>query len=467
MPDTRHHPRSLRVAFLNWRDTGHPEAGGAEVFLDRVSTQLAARGHRVTVCVARHAGASAVQRRGAVTVHRMGGRLTVYPRVLGWLVRHRRDFDVVIDVQNGLPFWAPLTGLPVVNVTHHVHREQWREVFGPVLGRAGWWLESRAAPRVYRHAHYVTVSAATRLELGTLGIDPARVRVAYSGLDDGGLPFAVDEALRSPTPLLVALGRLVPHKRVELAVDAVARLRPTIPGLRLVVVGSGYWRPRLERYARERGVADAVRFAGHVSEPDKRRLLSEAWLHVLASVKEGWGLVVVEAGVHSTPTVAFRSAGGTAESVLDGRTGVLVERPDQFAGAIAGLLTHPDRLRRMGTAARQHAAGFTWAATAAAVELALYDAVADRRREPVAAPVVVPLEPIRRQRLADRPAGAVVLEHGRAEQVDVQDRVRNLDRQAQQQAPDHTAVADGEHPARAAAASPVKGEQGPIGRLGA
>src|SRR6476469_4555421 len=144
----------LRIAFLTRRDSGHPEAGGAEVFLEQVSAELADLGHHVTVCTAHYPGAAKLDRDGSVDFVRIGGRGSVYPRVLAWLARRRKQFDVVIDVQNGLPFWTPLLRLPVVNVTHHVHREQWPEVFGPVRSRVGWWLESRLAPTVYRRAQY-------------------------------------------------------------------------------------------------------------------------------------------------------------------------------------------------------------------------------------------------------------------------------------------------------------------------
>ena len=69
-------------------------------------------------------------------------------------------------------------------------------------------------------------------------------------------------------------------------------------------------------------------FHGHVSETEKHRLLARAWVHAMPSLKEGWGLVVVEAGVHGTPTVAFRSAGGPADSIVDGETGLLVDDAD-------------------------------------------------------------------------------------------------------------------------------------------
>jgi glycosyltransferase involved in cell wall biosynthesis len=93
---------------------------------------------------------------------------------------------------------------------------------------------------------------------------------------------------RSPRPSVVVLGRLVPHKRVELAIDAIAAL----PGATLTVVGHGYWEPQLRTYAERLGVGDAVTFTGYVDDVTKHRLLAAAWVHALPSVKEGWSLAV-------------------------------------------------------------------------------------------------------------------------------------------------------------------------------
>jgi len=359
----------LRILLLNWRDSGHPEGGGAESFCERVASGLAALGHEVTVRCARYPGAAPEETVDGVAYVRRGGRFTVYPRAALALVRQRRrGYDVVLDVQNGMPFWAPLfTRALVVNVTHHLHREQWTAVFGRTLGRLGWWLESRLAPRVYRRCRYLTVSAATRSDLVAVGVDADRVGVVYSGLDAPVLPVDTAAWPRSPQPSVVVLGRLVPHKRVELAIDAVAAL----PGATLTVVGHGYWEPQLRAYAERLGVGDAVTFAGYVDDVTKHRLLAAAWVHALPSVKEGWSLAVVESAAHGTPTVAFRSAGGPTESVLDGETGLLADDLTGFAVALRRLLTEPALRESMGRAARAHAARFSWPATAAAVETEL------------------------------------------------------------------------------------------------
>jgi glycosyltransferase involved in cell wall biosynthesis len=158
---------------------------------------------------------------------------------------------------------------------------------------------------------------------------------------------------------------------VELAISALAALRPELPGATLTVIGHGYWADALRAHARELGVEDAVTFAGFVDDVAKHRLLAEAWVHVLPSVKEGWGLAVVESAAHGTPTVAFRSAGGPTESVVDGETGLLVDDEAAFLQAVRKLLTDAGLRERMARAARLHARRFSWGATVEVVEAEL------------------------------------------------------------------------------------------------
>jgi glycosyltransferase involved in cell wall biosynthesis len=292
---------------------------------------------------------------------RRGGRYSVYLRAAMHVLGRPTRYDAIVDIQNGVPFWTPLlTSTPVVLLIHHVHREQWPVVFGPWRARLGWWLESRLAPVVYRGYRYVTVSEATRSELVGLGVDPAHVQVIYAGNDEVGVRGSLG---RHEPPSLVILGRLVPHKRVEIAIDALASLRERFPALTLDIVGSGYWQDELRAHAGRLGVTDAVLFRGFVSEATKHRLLAQASVNLMPSLKEGWGLAVVEAAAHGTPSVAFRAAGGTAESVVHGRTGLLADNPAQFADHVATLLSDPHLRDEMGAAARKYAGHFTWTAT--------------------------------------------------------------------------------------------------------
>jgi len=162
---------------------------------------------------------------------------------------------------------------------------------------------------------------------------------------------------RTPYPCLVVVSRLVPHKRVEYALEALAAL----PEARLVVAGRGWWEPRLREYAAALGVAGRTEFAGYVTERRKHELLASGWVALVPSLKEGWGLTIMEAGARGTPAVAFRSAGGVRDALLDGETGLLADDLDDFVAKTRWLLTDPAVRCRMGRAAMAYAAGFTWA----------------------------------------------------------------------------------------------------------
>lgn len=346
------------VAFFSWRDTRNPEGGGAERYLEKMADGLVERGARVTILCAAHAAAPPDETISGVHYLRRGTKMTVYKEGVSALIRHELGrVDVVVDVQNGLPFFTrAATRRPVVVLVHHVHREQWPVVYPGLSGRVGWWIERSLAPRLYRRCQYVAVSRATRGELVDLGVDRERIAVVHNGTDPV-VPVGVGKA---PHPMIAVVGRLVPHKQVEHAIDAALALRAEHPDLRLHVVGSGWWEAELHAYAVERGAGDTVVFEGHVDERRKHEVYEQAWLLALPSLKEGWGLVVGEAGMHRTPAVAYRSAGGTRESVADGRSGLLVDDQSEFAATLRRLVDDRDERVRLGTGAEAMSHQFTW-----------------------------------------------------------------------------------------------------------
>ena len=376
----------LRVLYLSWRDRENPEAGGAETFTERTSEVLTQQGHEVTIFTASYPGASPRTRHGDVDVVRRGSKFSVYLHGLWHVLRHGRDYDVVLDVQNGVPFWSPLVSrVPVINIVHHVHRDQWNAVFGRRLARFGWFLESRVAPWVYRHTRYVTVSKSTRSELEELGVDPGRVDLVYSGNDR---PADLDRhaALeRTPAPTMLFLGRLVPHKHVEQAVDILASRAMSHPDLELHVVGGGYWEDAIAQHARTRGVEDRVHLHGFVEESRKHELLARAWVVVMPSHKEGWGLTIVEAGLHGTPAVAYGFAGGPSESIVHGRTGLLADSVGEFEDHVIRLIDDPAMRRSLGRTARLYASSFDWGRTGRRLESVIASVVGhgDRYRDDV------------------------------------------------------------------------------------
>jgi hypothetical protein len=133
---------------VNWRDPWQTVAGGAEEYAWQISRQLRDRGAEVAFVTSRENGQAARETRDGISLRRMGGIFTRYPLVLGWLLRHRRRFDVVIDCMNGIPFFTPLVvrrRTPVICVVHHVHDQQFFIHFPTWLATIGKILEGPVA----------------------------------------------------------------------------------------------------------------------------------------------------------------------------------------------------------------------------------------------------------------------------------------------------------------------------------
>ncbi|MBS9533297.1 glycosyltransferase family 4 protein [Mycobacterium sp. M1] len=361
------------VLLLCWRDTGHPQGGGSETYLQRIGAELAAAGVAVTLRTARYPGAAKSETVDGVRISRRGGPYTVYLWALAAMAGARIGVgslrglrpDAVIDTQNGLPFLARLIyGRRVAMLVHHCHREQW-PVAGPVLSRIGWLVESWLSPLLNRRNQYVTVSLPSAWDLAELGVGTDRIAVVRNGLDDAPAQTLAGE--RAAAPTVVVLSRLVPHKQIEDALDAVAVLRARVPGLHLDVIGGGWWQQRLVDHAAALGIGDLVTFHGHVDEATKHQLVHRAWVQLLPSAKEGWGLAVIEAGQHGVPTIGYRSAGGLTDSIVDGVTGLLVDDRDHLVTQLERLLNDAVLREQLGAKAQARSAEFSWRQSADAM----------------------------------------------------------------------------------------------------
>ena len=153
----------------------------------------------------------------------------------------------------------------------------------------------------------------------------------------------------------------------------------SIPDLHLDVVGGGWWGGRLVGRANQLGIGDAVTFHGHIGDETKHHVLQQAWVHVLPSRKEGWGLAVIEAAQHAVPTIGYRSSGGLADSIIDGVTGVLVDNHADLLSRLEQLLTDPVLRDQLGVKAQARSAEFSWRTSAEAMRSVLESVVAGGR----------------------------------------------------------------------------------------
>jgi glycosyltransferase involved in cell wall biosynthesis len=280
-----------------------------------------------------------------------------------------------------MPFFSPLwERKPKIVLLHHVHAEMWKMVLGddaPLLAKAGELLESKVAPALYRRTRIVTLSQSSKQDMiEQLHFRPERIDVVPPGIDPRFSPGGA----RADHPLVAAVGRLVPVKRYDLLIRAVAHARRSVPDLTLTIVGEGYERSMLDDVVRELDAGDWVTFAGHASDADVVSLYQRAWLVASASAREGWGMSLTEAAACATPTVATRIP-GHVDAVRDGITGILTEGTVEALGSAIAQVAGDAALReRLASAAVSHAAAFTWEATATGIMRALSTEAERRRR---------------------------------------------------------------------------------------
>jgi glycosyltransferase involved in cell wall biosynthesis len=267
----------------------------------------------------------------------------------------------VVDCQNGTPFFAPLFAgrrLPVVQVVHHVHQDQFATRFSPAMASVGRFLEGPVSRRVYARHTLTAVSASTRQELRSR----LKIRTPIFVVPNGTTTSARGGRLRSAEPTLVIVNRLVPHKRIDLLLNQLGTVIREIPQLRVHVVGDGPELLRLQRQAVVLGLAETVRFHGYQPDHVRDALLSQAWLTASVSAAEGWGCSVIEAAAFGVPCLGLWVP-GIRDSVVPGQTGWLVEPDGDIAAALVDALRHlsdEGHAARIAEQCRQWAACFNW-----------------------------------------------------------------------------------------------------------
>jgi len=356
-----------RIVMLAWRDLDDVEAGGSEIHAHNVAALWARAGLEVTMRSSHAQGHPPRTVRAGYRVIRKAGRYMVFPRsVLADLAGRHGPHDGLVEIWNGMPFFSPVWYRgPKMIWLHHVHGPMWEMTLPPNLARVGMTIEERIAPLFYRRSPIVTLSESSKRELvHDLGFADRRVSVVEPGIDprfspgaDGGV------ASRSPTPLAIAVGRLVPVKDFSRLIRIFHRVHGHAPDARLVIVGEGYERELLENLISELDAGSYVRLAGRTSDEELIDLYRRAWFVTSASVREGWGMTLTEAAACGTPAVASRIA-GHADAVAEGRSGLLGDDDAELAGHMIHLIDDRRLRERLQAGALARAAELTWGHTA-------------------------------------------------------------------------------------------------------
>ncbi len=355
-----------RLTVLIGCDTFAPDVNGAATFSRNLAAGLAARGHEVHVMAPAQRGRvgvfTEVHEGVPLTVHRIySWRWLPHPWLrfmLPWRVKANAErivrevkpdaihFQSHIVVGRGLATSAKRHGIRLIGTNHTMPENILQHV--EILPRATLdWLariQWRAARKWFEMAESITAPTRRAADFFERGTGLTGVHAISCGID---MSFYTPDFSPRSENVVVFLGRLDEEKYIHEAIEAIEKLRDL--DAKLVIVGDGEMRPRLEARARELGVADRVRFTGRVSDEELRGELTRASVFAMPSRAELQSIATMEALASGLPVVAA-DAMALPHLVHPGLNGYLYQPGDidEFARHLRTVLTAaPEELERL------------------------------------------------------------------------------------------------------------------------
>lgn len=359
--------RPLRVAVIS--DALHPwHKGGKETLYRELLERLPGNGCELVVYTMKWWSPSASPTIKGVTFRALCPKLSLYTQkgkrsvvqgvifaLATWRLLVMGEFDVILADQ------VPILQLFPLRVVTWIRRRKlaitwyevwgqtyWQEYLGEYLGMVASRLESTAM-RMANHVFVLTASASEQLQQS--GVQCSKISTISCGANRRHMQTVT--ALEGVPPL-VFVGRLLRHKRCDLAISAVAHLRARNLDAELLVVGVGPERARLEEYSQALGVGDLIRFNGPIADDDELlSTLKGARILVFPSEREGFGITVAEALALGTPVITTVHTSNEARLLVEHRVTGSLAPPgvaDALADEIAWWLEHPSPKQRVSDA---------------------------------------------------------------------------------------------------------------------
>ena len=333
--------------WMAWKDIKNPYAGGAEVVNGQLAQRLVRDGHEVIFLVRGFADAPKEETRHGYRIIRVGDFHSVYWEAYRYYKKHLQGWaDLVIEEVNTIPFFCNwYVRERNILFFHQLCREIWFYEMGSFKGIFGYVAETIYL-MLLGNRDVITVSDSSKRDLSRYGFKRNRIKVIGEGIE---LEPVTDLSLKKfEQPTMLSLGALRPMKRTDHIVRAFELAKKDLPNLRLVVAGDPSGNDKVRKVIEASPYRDSIEFLGKVSREKKIELMQRAHLVCVASVKEGWGLVVTEANSQGTPAVAY-DIDGFRDSIRHGETGLLTEKndPESLAKAVVSLLSDMERYAMM------------------------------------------------------------------------------------------------------------------------
>jgi len=352
----------MRILIFNWRCWLHPDAGGSEKYLYEIFKRLARKGYHITWFTSHAPGLKKNEYRDGIRLIRRGNKYTVYLWAFLHMLRCGREYDIVIDSENGIPFFTPIFFKKIICVVHHVHLDVFDIELKFPLNVIGKFLEGWAMPWLYKNCRFVTVSNSTRKEMiERLKINGNNIDIVYNGIDTVFFKHQTSGRCKTDIPRIIYFGRIKRYKRIDDVIKAFKEVKRTLDNVELVIAGKGdaEYLNYLKSLSRSNNLD--IKFIEKVSDSEKISLLSTSWVYVTTTVKEGWGITIIEANACGTPVIAY-NVPGLRDSVKHGYNGLLVESRNikALANTIITLIKDNNLREKLSKNAIEWAKQFSW-----------------------------------------------------------------------------------------------------------
>lgn len=338
----------MKILVINWRDIKHPQSGGSEIYFHEMAKRWAKAGHSVSWIAGGWKGCIKNEFIDGIKIIRTGGAFSVYllAPFAYWALKEKPD--IIIDVENGIPFFTPLfSGKRKLLHIHHLHTKVWFKELPLPMALVGWTLE-KLISTIYRQVNIMTISKSSKkdIEYEIMNVkkivNPAIDKPKYR-------KFSKDKF-----PAVLFLNRIKKYKGIKTFIDSAC----CMPHYNFWVAGDGDYLKEMRQYAY--GFRN-IRFFGKISNSKKAELMQRAWIFVNPSFKEGWGIVNIEANYFGTPVIGS-NVGGIRDSVINGKTGLLFEygNSKDLAEKIEILIKNDELRKKMGENSKRWASEFSW-----------------------------------------------------------------------------------------------------------
>lgn len=347
-----------RIVILSRRNITHPQAGGASQYLHEVFKRLVGS-HSITILSEGAPTSRGIEEIDGVRYFNVGKTFPRFAIPIKYIIGYARKADLLIDHADvAIPWLSPLfVGKPRITIVHQLVKEIYYYQLSRPWAEIGFRAE-KAIYGLYSGSRIVTSSGSAAKELEELGIPAENITVITPGYDKRNFSRhqLQDRGIR-----IGCVSRLVRYKGIQNSLRAFREVLMTCPQATFQIAGAGPYEKTLRNVTKSLEINGNVEFLGRVSQDEKFDLLSKSRVAVFPSIRDGFGISVIEANSVGTPVVAW-DVPGPQDSIINGITGLLTPFPNEhiFASNLTTLLTKDEIWEQMSNNSWKMSGEYSW-----------------------------------------------------------------------------------------------------------